>query len=300
MRRYNFGAMILGTLAAAFIATASGDAKSEEIKPYSWIPADQAEFLSSPEYIISVVTSGAPMQVWEALEHGERIECMACISVVAPLMYSENAQNREIAAWWLRRRMVGVFGPGEVYEQTLKTLAGDSNPTNRAYAASAIGEFLLGNGIANVAQALAHDSSPMVRQYAASALGRLNDDGSGALSAAFADSADNVKLAALTAAVRINSFTDGAAAVQALGDGNPLVRRRAAMLLDVMRFADAGGSLASLAQHDGDVEVRVAACHALGNLGNTSANILKVLTSVSTNDSSGLVRDMALIALQEL
>jgi hypothetical protein len=300
MRRYNFGAMILGTLAAAFIASASGDAKSAEIKPYSWIPADQAEFLSSPEYIISVVTSGAPMQVWEALEHGERIECMACISVVAPLMYSENAQNREIAAWWLRRRIIGVFGPGEVYEQTLNTLSGDSNATNRAYAASAIGEFLVGTGIVPVAKALANDSSPMVRQYAASALGRLNDDGNGALGAAFGDSADDVKLAALTAAVRINSFTDGAAAVKALGDGSPLVRRRAAMLLDVMRFCDAAGSLANLAQHDSDVEVRIAACHALGNLGNTTATVTQVLESVSTNDASGLVRDMALIALQEL
>src|SRR5580658_8077625 len=180
MRRYNFGAMILGSLAAAFIATAAGDAKSSPTYG-SWLPADQAEFISSPEYIISVAVSGAPMQIWEALEHGERVESLAAISVVAPLMYNENAQTREIAAWWLRRRMLGVFGPGQVYQQTLNTLASDSNPTRRAYAASAVGEFLLGNGIANVSQALLHDSSPLVRQYAASALGRLNDDGSGAL-----------------------------------------------------------------------------------------------------------------------
>jgi hypothetical protein len=207
MRRYNFGAMILGTLAAAIIGTASGDARSE-VTPYSWLSSDQREFISSPDYIISVAVSGAPMQIWEALEHGERVECLGCVSVVAPLMYSENPQNREIAAWWLRRRMLGVFGPGEVYEQTLSTLATNSNPTTRAYAASAIGEFLLGNGIANVAQALTHDSSPMVRQYAASALGRLNDDGSGALAGAFTDSDENVRIAALTAAGRINSFTD--------------------------------------------------------------------------------------------
>jgi HEAT repeat protein len=297
MRRYNFGAMILGTLAAAFIGTAAGDAMSSPTA-YSWVPADQKEFISSPDYIISVVNSGAPTQVWEALEHGERVECMACVSVVAPLMYSENAQNREIAAWWLRRRMIGVFGPGEVYQQTLNTLANDSNATKRAYAASAIGEFLLGNGIANVAHALAHDSSPMVRQFAASALGRLNDDGGGALGAAFSDSADNVRIAALTAAVRINDFTDGAAAVKALGDTNAIGRRRAAMLLDAMRFTDAASSLANLAQHDSDVEVRIAACHALGNLGDTS--VVNVLTSISTNDASGLVRDMAQIALQQL
>jgi HEAT repeat protein len=297
MRRYNFGAMILGSLAAAFIATAAGDAKSSPTYG-SWLPADQAEFISSPEYIISVAVSGAPMQIWEALEHGERVESLAAISVVAPLMYNENAQTREIAAWWLRRRMLGVFGPGQVYQQTLNTLASDSNPTRRAYAASAVGEFLLGNGIANVSQALLHDSSPLVRQYAASALGRLNDDGSGALSSAFADSAENVQVAALTAATRINSFTDGGAAVKALGNGSAMVRRRAAMLLDEMRFTDAVSALANIAQHDSDVEVRIAACHALGSIGDTSA--ANVLQTISTTDSSGLVRDMALIALEEL
>jgi hypothetical protein len=298
MRRYNFGATILGTLAAAFIVTAAGDAMSSPTYG-SWIPSDQAEFISSPDYIISVVVSGAPMQIWEALEHGERVESLAAIGVVAPLMYSENAQNREIAAWWLRRRMFGVFGPGEVYQQTLNTLATDSNPTRRAYAASAIGEFLLGNGIPNVAQALVHDSSPMVRQYAASALGRLNDDGSGALASAFSDSAENVQVAALTAAVRINSFTDGAAAAAALGNKNSAtVRRRAAMLLDVMRFKEAVPLLLTVAQNDSDVEVRVAACHALGSIGDPMA--VSTLQHISTNDPSGLVRDMALIALEEL
>jgi HEAT repeat protein len=298
MRRYNFGATILGTIAAAAIATASGDARSDN-RPYSWITApDQAEFISSPDYIISVAVSGAPMQIWEALEHGEKVECLACVPVVSPLMYNENAQTREIAAWWLRRRFIGVFGPGQVYEQTLNTLATDSNPTRRAYAASAIGEFLLVNGISPVAQALTHDSSAMVRSYAASALGRLNDDGGGALGQAMGDSDDGVRLAALTSAGKINSFTDNVAATTALSDKNPLVRRRAAMLLDEMRATDAVASLLALAQKDSDVEVRIAACHALGSIGDTSA--VAGLTNVSTKDTSSLVRDMALIALQEL
>jgi len=192
MRSYNFGKAVLGTLAAAAIATASGDARSN-VKPYQGILPDQAEFISSPDAIISVAASGAPMQIWETLEHGERVECMACVAVVAPLMYNENAQNREIAAWWLRRRIIGVFGPGEVYQQTLNTLANDSNPTRRAYAASAVGEFLLGNGVAPVAKALTSDSSSMVRQYAARALGRLNDDGAGALGQAMGDSDSGVR-----------------------------------------------------------------------------------------------------------
>jgi HEAT repeat protein len=299
MRRYNFGAMILGTLAAAFIGTASGDARSD-IVPYQFqgITSDQAEFLSSPDYIISVAVSGAPMQIWEALEHGERIECLACVSVVAPLMYSSNAQNREIAAWWLRRRMIGVFGPGEVYEETLDVLAHDSDATKRAYAASAIGEFLTQAGISPLATAIAHDSSALVRQYAASALGRLNDDGGGALALAMGDADDGVRTAALTAAARINSFTEDTAAVKALGDSSAIVRRRAAMLLDEMRSTGAVQALVVLAQKDPDVEVRIAACHALGSIGDTSAQ--PALTKISTSDASSLVRDMAAIALQEL
>ena len=37
-------------------------------------------------------------------------------------------KTREIAAWWLRRRIFGVFGPGEVYQQTVQTLADRPRP----------------------------------------------------------------------------------------------------------------------------------------------------------------------------
>src|SRR5579862_4742114 len=231
MRRYNFGATILGTLAAAFLAAlTAGDARADTTpQAYSWVPQDQKEFISSPEYIQTVALSGAPMQIWEALEHGERVECLACIPVVAPLMYSENAQNREIAAWWLRRRIIGVFGKGQVYDQTLATLKSDGDATKRAYAASAVGEFLLAAGIPFLAHAVSHDSSPMVRSYAATALGRINDDGGGALGKAILDSDEGVRIAALTAAGKINSFTDLTSATKALSDSSAIVRRRAAM-----------------------------------------------------------------------
>ena len=64
-------------------------------------------------------SSGAPTLIWQTLEHAEKIECLDVHRLVAPLLYDANAKNREIAAWWLRRRMLGVFGPGEVYQQTL-------------------------------------------------------------------------------------------------------------------------------------------------------------------------------------
>jgi HEAT repeat protein len=70
------------------------------------------------------------------------------------------------------------------------------------------------------------------------------------------------------------------------------------MLLDEMRAQAAVAALVTVAQRDADVQVRIAACHALGSIGDTSAQ--PALTTISTNDPSTLVRDMALIALQEL
>ena len=160
-------ARILGTVVAADAPSRCGrDAKSDagdrrqatagRLRPSGPIPANQAEFISTPDAIMSAAASGAPTLIWQALEHGEKVECLDCIGAVAPLLYDANAKNREIAAWWLRRRVFGVFGPGEVYAQTLTTLASDPSATRRGYAANALGEFLVGSGIAG-ARDRAHD-----------------------------------------------------------------------------------------------------------------------------------------------
>jgi HEAT repeat protein len=295
--------LFLGLLACGAVLTAN-DAKSDPqtshgfSSVYGNVPADQVEFLSTPDRIKSVAANGAPMAVWEALEHGEKVECLDCIAAVAPLLYDSNARTREIAAWWLRRRILGVFGPGEVYQQTLNTLASDSNAQRRAYAAYAIGEFLEGVGIAPVAQALRSDSDPTVRAAAASALGRLNDEGAGALGASLADGDPRVKSAALGAAGRINSFTGIASVAGVLGDGDPNVRRQAAQLLDQMHAKDSSSALIALAKSDPDENVRIAACHALGTFGDPSASAS--LNFIASNDTSSLVRDMATIALKQL
>src|SRR5438552_2781231 len=125
-----FGKSVKTRVAAAAMAALGaslvlgGEARSDAVNPadgdgtaaiYGKIPNDQIEFLSTPDRIKSVASSGAPTAIWETLEHGERVECLECVSAVEPLLYDANAKNREIAAWWLRRRMFGVFGQGEVY-----------------------------------------------------------------------------------------------------------------------------------------------------------------------------------------
>jgi HEAT repeat protein len=296
MRRTNLA--ILGTLAAALVCSAAGDASAEQVRPYAGIPADQAEFVVTPAYIQTVVVSGAPTLIWQTLEHSEKTECLACIPLVANLLYDPNAKNREIAAWWLRRRMLGVYGPGQVYQQTLTTLASDPSPTRRGYAASALGEFLEAAGITPLATALSTDSDAGVRASAASALGRIDDDGMGALGKAFLDSDPGVRLAAVEAAGRINSFSDTVDAAKALGDSSALVRRRAVMLLDEMNASDSVAAVLNLAQNDSDSEVRLVACHALGTFGNTS--VLPQLTAIAANDSNQQVRDQAQIATLRL
>jgi len=293
------GSSLLGAMTVMASVAMAGTAYSD-VKPYQGIPVDQAEFISTPDHIISMVTSGAPTAIWQTLEHGESVECLQCIPYVAPLLYNANAKNREIAAWWLRRRTYGVFGPGEVYSQTVNNLASSSDAQTRAYAASALGEFLITSGIGPVANALKGDSSAIVRAAAATALGRLNDDGSGggvpgALAAAFSDSDATTRAAAFVAAGRINSFVDVASAVKVTGDSDALVRRVGIELLDEMDATDAVAAVVALAQSDPDSEVRLVACHALGTFGDASA--VSALTSIAANDSNGQVQDQAKIAL---
>jgi hypothetical protein len=265
---------------------------------YGDIPDDQAELLSTPDRMKSAAASGAPTLVWEALEHGEKVECLDCISAVAPLLYDTSAKTREIAAWWLRRRIFGVFGPGEVYEQTVRILASDPDPVRRSYAAYALGEFFAAPGIAACSKAIATDGDARVRAAAASALGRLNDDGGGALTTALADSDTRVKVAALGAAVRVNMFSGLSSLAALTMDGDVVVRRRAIEVIDALRAKDAVAVVAGVAGKDADAGVRAAACHALGSLGD--ASVLAILQNVATSDTNTFVRDQALIAMRRL
>jgi len=293
---------LLGIVIVAAFSLATGDNLTANVggtqKVYGNIPPDQIEFLSTGDRIKSVAASGSMMAIWETLEHGEKVECIDCIPSVEPLLYDANPRTREIAAWWLRRRIFGVWGPNEVYQRTVNTLANDADPRRRANAAYALGEFLAAPGVDACAAAIERDGDPTVRAAAASALGRLNDPGNGALTKALADVDARVKLAALGSAGRINTFVDKAAVAKLIGDGDGNVRRRSIELLGAMRAADAVYGVIAVAQNDPDANVRNAACHTLGTLHDQKARA--VLETISKNDTNGLVRDQAQIALRRL
>ncbi len=310
MRKSSILRHAMGGLLALATTLAVHDARSQAAPPalrqatpagsgfagvYGAVPADQVEFLSTPDHIRSSVASGAPTLVWEALEHGEKVECLDCIAPVSALLYDANAKTREIAAWWLRRRVFGVFGQGEVYQQTVQTLQTDADPVRRSYAAYALGEFFATPGIAACATAVVNDSDPGVRAAAASALGRLNDDGGGALAHAFGDSAPSVTLAALTSVARINSFSGVASLAAATSNASADVRRRAIEALDALVVTDSVVVVASVAKNDPDPGVRAAACHALGTFGDSGAR--GVLQLLAQGDVDPFVRDQAQIAL---
>jgi HEAT repeat protein len=256
----------------------------------------------TPGAQISAVTRGnvAPTEIWRALEHGEKVECLDCIPDVSKLLYNGNAKTREISAWWLRRRIFGVFGPGEVYSKVVDTLQHDASDSRRAYAAEALGEFLVGDGIPLVAHAAVSDVAPNVRVSSVRALERLNNEGPAAeLATAIGDTVPEVQLAALTASVRINVFTHVDAVVGRLSDTSSDVRRRAADVLGTMRTTDAVVGLIALSSPDQekDARVRTSAVAALGRIADPSAHDA---VESAMSDPDPLVQSVARVALRRL
>jgi hypothetical protein len=306
MQTKYFGYVFAGILAASSLFSgtpAQGDNTPESTRGTrnvygESIAVDQAEALVTGDQIMKAISTGTPTNIWETLERGERVECLGCISSVEPLIYDLSPATREIAAWWLRRRMFGVFGPGESYERTLNALKNDPSPTRRAYAAEAIGEFLAAPGVDACAEAIANDKEPVVRAAAAKALGRLNSEGNGALARALGDADASVRLAALASASRINATIDAPQVTKLVTDGDAVVRKRAIEVLDSMRAKDAAQPVLNLAKNDPDAEVRLAACHALGSFGD--ASVRAELEGIAASDKNMLVRDQARIAARRL
>ena len=301
---------IAGVAAAAGASAYRAHADSTASAPrgpatvYKGIPADQIEQLTPPDRIKSIAVTALknpiPSAGWQALEHGEKVDCLDCIPSVEPLLYVKDAKTREIAAWWLRRRMVGVFGPGEVYERTIQTLQTDGDATIRARAAEALGEFLSSGGVEPVATALVKDPSPLVRASAASALNRLNTVGpNGELAQALSDPDATVRLSAIHAAVRVHGFVDAAAVVRLVSDPSAEIRRQAVSALGSMRAKDLVAALITLTSvsKETDAVTRAEAAHALGLIGDKAAQ--DALVSAQS-DPDARVRDAATIALRTL
>ena len=282
---------------------------------YKGIAADQVEQLTPSDRILSVATKvlgdPAPAAIWQALEHGEKVDCVECIPAVEKLLYVDDAKTREIAAWWLRRRIFGVFGPGEAYERTIQTLQTHADATMRAHAADALGEFLSAGSVEPVAAALVGDSAPVVRAAAARALDRLNTAGPNReLSRALADADPTVRLAALNAAVHIHGFNDVAAVAGLVSDTSAVVRRHAVSALGSMQARDSVTALVALTSPttENDPMTRAEAAHSLGTIGlkatppldAATIDLVKKTLDAAKSDPDTNVQDAAAIARRAL
>lgn len=303
--RTTLGALLAGaTLLVTGVVIADSAPKNVlqgRSKVYENLDPGSLENTTSPKAIKEVDGNLAPIEIWARLEHGEKVECLDCIPSVSKLLYSSEARNREISAWWLRRRIFGVFGPGQVYEQTLKAAADQSVSENkRAYAVEALGEFLAAPGIPVIANALASDPSPQVRKSAAYALWRINSQGpNGELAAAMSDKDEGVRLQALYAATRVNVFTGTDAVVKRISDQSPSVRKRAAEALGTLHAKDSVAGLIALTSPstEPDAGVRAAAVASLGVIADPAA---KDACKAAQSDPDQFVRDAAAFALRRL
>jgi HEAT repeat protein len=220
--------------------------------------------------MVNAIKSASPTRLYATLEYGERVECFECIPLLADkLLHSDNAQTREIAAWWLRRRSFG-FGPVMVKMQHVAT--SDSDPEQRARAAQALGEFLDPHGEPTLSQVATQDADASVRAAAVRALGRLNVvSGHAAISRGFTDPDASVRQAALEQVLKVNFFHDTDALIGTLSDSDAGVRRTAAQLAGELHVTAAVEPLLGLVMTDADAQVRQAAVIALGHIGGAEA-----------------------------
>lgn len=306
----------LTLLAATWVASASQAqetepaALSDDLRAHSgralaYRDLDRAslETVTTPERLMNVARGGfAPTEVWRALEHGEKVECLDCIPVVSELLFNEDGRTREISAWWLRRRIFGVFGPGQIYSQIVATLNDQAQPeARRAYAAEALGEFLSSAGVRHVARAVLDDPSPRVRLSAVRALQRLNTPGpNGELAVGLSDPDEQVRIAAVHASTRINAFREVDQLAARIDDPSSAVRVQAIEALGALRARDAVVALIAKLSPENEpaASVRAAAAAALGQIGDPAAR--NSVQAAAESDADRFVRDAARVALLSL
>lgn len=249
----------------------------------------------SRETMLNAIKSGSPTKLMGTLEYGERVECDACVQpLVDRILKDDNADVREFAAWWLRRR---TFHIGYAMTQMRTILADDADPVRRARAASAMGEFLDGHALPHLTDAVTEDKSADVRAAAVSALGRLNHPGGVTVIAdAFADDDKAVRLAALKAVRRVNFFNKFDELIGALGDDDGDVRKEASLLAGQYRVEDAVPVLAGILRSDKDTAARRAAAWSLGRIGGADAG--DALKAARKSETDSTVRDAVDVALQ--
>jgi HEAT repeat protein len=284
MRKWSFAfALLLAPVAESVV-------QADELTPVVVYDRERGELsvgTGAPkrEYMVNAIKNASPSRLFATLEYGERVECLECIPLLADKLLSSNqAETREIAAWWLRRR---AFGVGPILEKMQTVAKGDTDPERRARAAAALGEFLDPHSAETLQLVATQDAEASVRVAGVRALGRLNTiKGNTALSTAMRDADATVRLAALEQVSRVSFFRDGAGVLEAIADDDATVRRSAAQVAGELRLSAAVEPLLGVLVTDDSVQVRQAAAIALGRIGGGEAE-------AALSDADSVERDAA-------
>ena len=286
--------LAIGCLSFGSVSTANAQ---EVFEPHNRERGELSPGTSAPSQadLMRIIDTGSPGMLIGALEYGERVECHACVAPLQRnLLEAADSEVRRISAWWLRRR---VFAIAAVMNQMKRVLATDSDPTRRARAAMAIGEFLDPNGLQPLRDAAMTDAAGEVREAAVRALGRLNHPGGNEIiGAALADSEVEVRRAALDVVLTVNFFRESDALIGALADDDARIRMRAARIVGEMRVDAAVPVLTGLLESDSNVLVRQAAAWGLGRINGEDARA--ALRTAQTVESESQVLDAIEVALR--
>jgi HEAT repeat protein len=252
---------------------------------------------ASIKLIQGAIASGSADAIKAELERAETLPCAGCVDLVTPLIDSQDASVRQVAAWWLVRRGIAT----QVQQQMFARLT-DVDSVAARNAADVLGEMQKASSIPNLSAALGNNTfNAEARAHIALALGTIGDlRAQSALTGALSSSDPEVRAASLQALRSLRGFTSAQVAVPLLTDGNESVRIQAIYTLGVLRSNASIDGLVSLLQTDPSVNVRKKAAWALGNIGAPAASAAPALFTASQSDASPFVRSLAAAALNKL
>ncbi|MFN7699012.1 MAG: HEAT repeat domain-containing protein [Deltaproteobacteria bacterium] len=284
----NLRTMMVVAAMAALAGTASAQEYAEgEVRVHDRARGElsvetQAPSLASLREAIASADQN-PSRLSTLLEYGERVECYSCVPDVQRLLLSSSdAQVRESAAWWLRRR---PFAIGAVFVQMREVLAGDAADTRRQYAAEALGTLMDVHAVAPLTAAVTGDRAAAVRVAAVRSLARLNvGQANRAIAMALADPDVSVQSAALQAITEVGFFDEVEPILALLASSDASVRRQAARATGLFQVPASVPALSAMLIGDPDWTVRQAAAWALGRLGNADARAALLDAEAMQND----------------
>lgn len=251
---------------------------------------------ASYQSIQNAIATGNRDSIVAEIERSEKLPCAPCLDLVLPLIDSDDAAVRDVAAWWLSKRAIR-----EKIRDDMFTRLGSGNSIAARNAAEVLGRFKHPDALMPLEAAIHDDAlSDDARAAAATAVATIGHlDGKAILEGAITSESSPVRAAAAKGLRGIRGNTDAVAVVELLADDDELVVREAAVTVGALREDSGIADLADVVTNASfSVAVRKDAAWALGKIGNGSAR--DVLKSVVENDESMLVRGAARAALANL